>query len=377
MKTLFSFLSLLLISQVMMAQATWFGPNYTHRDSSINCNSDYTDLDSTQIGANNAGDKLIFNHVYGTTDGTHREYMIHNCGLWFDSPVWSIFDETEVAMDTLLAFNVLNPKTNGTVFTHTVDSANSTLNWSDIDNALLNGHPEAVFFITKTWDNGVYDTAHVGIWYDHYSSKWSVYDEDGVTPLQLNSTYNIFVPNASTSFFKDTASGSNYITYLDNPLLNGNPNAGIFIVHDYTDSIATQGYINDEIGVWYDGSASKWTIYTENITSLFTGSTFNVLVVANTNPAGITENKNAENKLIVSPNPANDKVTVLLDQTNSSVINSIMITGIDGRTVLKKSIKENTSKQILLDVSDLNSGLYLLNVKTNQGMLSSKLCIMR
>jgi hypothetical protein len=373
MKTTLSFLSFLFFSQIIMAQATWFGPNYTHLDTSTNCFFNYTILDTTQIGVNNPTDRLIFNHVYD--NATHSEYMIHNCGLWYDGNEWSIFDETLVDMDTLHAFNVLNPKTNGTVFTHTVDSANSTLNWSDIDNALLNGHPEAVFFISKTWDNGIYDTAHVGIWYDSYSSKWSVYNEDGGTPLQLNSTYNIFVPNASSSFFKDTATSTSYITTIDNPLVNGNPNARIFIVHDFTDSMSTQGYINDEIGVWYDDP--YWTIYTENISSLFAGATFNVLVVANTNPAGIAENKNTENKVILSPNPANDKVTILLDQTNSSVINSIIITGTDGRTVLKKSFKENTSKQVLLDVSSVNPGLYLLNVKTDQGVLSAKLCIMR
>ncbi|MCX6283929.1 MAG: hypothetical protein NTW31_06830, partial [Bacteroidetes bacterium] len=270
------FISLgLLICSFLQAQPSYFGPNYVHANSRTNCFGDYTILNTSILG-NTATDKIIFTHIWGLPDNTHEKYMLHSNGLWFTGSDWSIFDENRVSMDTNFAYNVLNCKQHGTAFIHTVTAGNSLLNWSIIDNPSLNGKPNAVFFITKTWYNGIYDTAHVGIWYDPSVSKWTVYNENNAMTLALNSTYNIFVPDAGTSFFKQVATDSYYITYIDNPLTNLNPNAKIFVVHDYTNNAGSQGYVNDEIGVWYDGS--QWTIYNENpLDSLFTGATFNVL----------------------------------------------------------------------------------------------------
>jgi hypothetical protein len=194
MKTLVTFFFAMVFSQLLMAQPTYFGQNYTHANSSANCSGDHTILNTLEIG-NDASDILIFNHVWGLPDGTHQAYMPNSNGLWYTGSEWSIFDETWAEMDTNLAFNVLNPKQNGTSFIHTVTPANLIMNWSLIDHPLLNGHPEAVFFISKSWGFNAYELAHTGIWYSQSASKWSIYNEDGATALELNSTYNIFIPS--------------------------------------------------------------------------------------------------------------------------------------------------------------------------------------
>ena len=361
---------------------TYYGPNYVHLNHASNCFYYYTILDGSIVGTN-AADNLIFTHVYGTPDFTHQAYMPHSNGLWNTGAAeWSIFNEIQLDMDTSLAFNVLNPQVNGTSFMHTVTVANSIGNWSDIDNPLLNNNPSAVFFISKTWATGVYDTHHVGIWYDSGNSKWSVYDEDGTTPLEINGSYNIFIPDDATSFYKHVATPSNtsssYITYLDNPLLNGNPDARIFVVHDYTNSPGNYGYINGELGVWYDGS--NWTIYDDDYTSygdtLFNGATFNVLIIRD-NPVGIANISSDAGKIKVTPNPAKDKVTVLLNSSYLKSLKEIRLSSMDGQTVLYKDYNGDAGEQIVFDLSAVSQGLYILTAVTGEGILSTKVNVVR
>ena len=356
----------------LQAQPTYYGPNYIHANSGINCYGDYTILNTSIIG-NTITDKIIFTHVWGLPDNSHEAYMHNSNGLWYAGSDWSIYDETQVDIDTNFAYNVLNCKQNGTAFTHTVTTGNSILNWSLIDNTVLNGNPNAVFFITKTWDNYVYDTAHVGVWYDQAMSKWSVYNENPSGILELNSTYNIFVPGSGTSFFKHVAADSYYVTNIDNPLTNGNPNAKIFVVHDFTTSGPSQGYIDDEIGVWYNGA--QWTIYTESITPLWAEATFNVLVIADW-PVGIRDNGNVIANLNLSPNPASEKVQVSMG-SEPQELKSVTVTTLDGRRMVWKEFSSGSKSPYQLDITSLASGLYIVSVTTDNGLHTARLSVVR
>jgi hypothetical protein len=380
MKHLLILFVLAAFGQGLLGQ-TYYGPNYVHLNHASNCFADYTILDGSIVGTNPA-DNLIFTHVWGVPDSSHRAYMPHSNGLWYTGAEWNIFNEIQLDMDTSLAFNVLNPQANGTSFMHTVTVANSIGNWSDIDDPLLNNNPSAVFFISKTWANGIYDTHHIGIWYDTGNSKWSVYNELSSVPLEINGTYNIFVPAAATSFYKHVATPSNtsssYITYLDNPLLNGNPDAKIFVVHDFTNTPATEGSINGELGVWYDGS--NWTIYDDDYTgygdTLFNGATFNVLIIRD-NPVGIANITKDAGKIKVTPNPAKDKVTVLLNSSYLKALKEIRLSSMDGQTVLYKDYNGNAGEQIVFDLSAVSQGLYILTAVTGEGILSTKVNIVK
>jgi len=368
------FLTILVVfgfGQVLMGQ-TYYGPNYVHENSSSNCTGDYTTLNGAVVGTN-ASDNLIFTHIKGP-DFPHEVYMPVSHGLWYNGSEWTIFNETQATIDTGLAFNVLNPKTNGTSFSFTVTAANTSQYWADIDNPLLNSTPSAIFFISKTWANGVYETAHVGIWYDSFSAKWAIYNEDGATPLALNSTYNIFIPAAGTSFFKFHSTSTLYFTEIDDSLINGNPNAEIFIVHDFTDNSTYQGFINDELGVWYSGY--NWTIYNETPSHhLFFGATFNVLMIRD-NPVGLDNITNVA-KMNVTPNPAKDKVKLSMNSSYMQSLKEIRVYSTDGQTVLQKTYNGNPGGQILLDLSQVSQGLYIISAITGEGTLTSKVNIVR
>jgi hypothetical protein len=373
MKQIFTLLVWVFMSQILLGQTTFFGPSYVHTNTGSNCFGDYTILNSSIIG-NNPDEIILFTHVYGVA-GTHQAYMMKSCGLWHTGSDWSVYDETQQTMDTNYAFNVLNAANNGTGFTHTVTGVSLTENYSKIDNVALNGHPEKIFFITKTWGNGIYDTAHVGIWYDAFDGKWSIYNE-GVFPqtLQLNSTYNIFIPNDGPSCFKHVASGTSYITTIDDPRLNGNEYARIFVVHDYTNEAGTTGYVNDELGVWYDGA--NWTIYTENYTELFVGATFNVMIAGEAIP-GIQQGNKETAKLKVVPNPVKGEMGVLLNSNYCKGKTEFTLVSLDGRTMFKRSADIYPGMKLMFDVEELNPGLYFLYARTTQGVISTKVNIVR
>ncbi len=74
------------------------------------------------------------------------------------------------------------------------------------------------------------------------------------------------------------------------------------------------------------------------------------------------------NKFTTYPNPANDLVTI----TNSANIlfSEIAITDMNGRTV--KNIKVSDLSETQINVSDLTSGVYFMNITTDEGVAVKK-----
>jgi hypothetical protein len=62
---------------------------------------------------------------------------------------------------------------------------------------------------------------------------------------------------------------SNYGVYIDNPALNGDPNARLIATHHY---VSTS---NPVIGVWYNSVVGKWVIFNENVAAMSPGEVFN------------------------------------------------------------------------------------------------------
>ena len=71
--------------------------------------------------------------------------------------------------------------------------------------------------------------------------------------------------------------GSSHITYIDNPYRNGQPNAILFVTHNWSQDSAAARYETVPVGVWYDGA--HWTIFHEDMSAMPVGRAFNVLVI--------------------------------------------------------------------------------------------------
>ena len=74
------------------------------------------------------------------------------------------------------------------------------------------------------------------------------------------------------------------------------------------------------------------------------------------------------NNFSIYPNPANNVLN--LSVKNGLSINEITMVDINGRTV--KTINNSFDSEMEINVSDLTSGVYMLNVKTEDGVATSK-----
>lgn len=78
---------------------------------------------------------------------------------------------------------------------------------------------------------------------------------------------------------------------------------------------------------------------------------------------GLSENKAAVH-VQVYPNPSNGKMTV---KNTVLGIERVELIDLSGKTVYAKTI-ENDSKEVVLDISSLNKGLYLMKIQTPNGL---------
>lgn len=75
-----------------------------------------------------------------------------------------------------------------------------------------------------------------------------------------------------------------------------------------------------------------------------------------------------ENSFTAYPNPVNDVVTIT--NKDNATFNAISITDINGRTV--KSVKADNVSELQVNVSELNSGIYFLNISSENGKAVKK-----
>jgi hypothetical protein len=194
-----------------------------------------------------------------------------NIGVYYNGSKWSILYQSDMAISVNAAFNVLVLVPTSAVFVHKATVANSTSDWTTIDNALTNGHPNAVAFVTPNYNpGGVGGTTNphpINVWYT--GSQWAISNQDGVTPIPVNAAFNVLVPNPDTSVFVHRATTTNITlgseTWINHPLTNGNSNAIIFVIPNYNPG-GVGGIVDPyPISVWY--YSGKWGIinYTGNI----------------------------------------------------------------------------------------------------------------
>jgi hypothetical protein len=100
-----------------------------------------------------------------------------------------------------------------------------------------------------------------------------------------------------------------------------------------------------------------------------TGVFDNLLIKASATDSLLSsENNFAATNFSIYPNPASDVVNV---NAGNLLINSIQITDLNGRVV--KNINTESISNVQIDIQDLNSGMYLMSVFTNEGVGTSKI----
>ena len=84
---------------------------------------------------------------------------------------------------------------------------------------------------------------------------------------------------------------------------------------------------------------------------------------------GINEVNNFIQKISVFPNPATNKISFSLNETNNKTLN-IIITNILGETVFNNTL--NYQKEIEIPVTDLKSGIYFIKIQSGNNTYAGK-----
>lgn len=123
----------------------------------------------------------------------------------------------------------------------------------------------------------VVDTHPLGAWYDPASSDWTIFNEDQA-PMPVGALFNVYMAGNWNTDYTVTASSAVSSLWINDPTINGQPGAGVFIMPLLTDS---QVYDPHPLYVFYS-SLGHWTIAHEDGTALPAGASYIVQV----NPLG-------------------------------------------------------------------------------------------
>ncbi|VXB62955.1 putative hemagluttinin family protein [Flavobacterium sp. 9AF] len=203
----------------------------------------------------------------------------------------------------------------------------------------------------------------------------SVYSLSGVTTAAAN---NWVISRGVNLTAGSTVTVSFYVrNYVDN---GSTGSASYNLAVGNAQTVASQ---TTPIGTQASFTDTAWTLKTYTFTPSFTGAHY--FGVQNTSPANtvgrqalfmdnfsVSEVLSVDtflaSKFKIYPNPINDIVSINSDSVS---FDNISILDINGRTV--KQVNVNAVNQFSLNISELNSGIYFLKVKTKEGIFNQKI----
>jgi len=209
-----------------------------------------------------------------------NNYDPHPIGVWYNprNGEWSVFNEDRqpIPIGTTFRIHYLNPlnDTYSAILQLTTTTSNSTGQYTIIDNPLINNDPHASITMTQDY-TGAYNPHEISIWYNASNGRWEIFNED-LSAIPLGTSFNLYLEwQYDYLQTTTTANNSGYITYIDNPVLNGDPSHFVLVTPVY-DSGGSCGCIlnNHTIGVWYDPIAARWAIYNVDLAPMPVGTQF-------------------------------------------------------------------------------------------------------
>jgi PKD repeat protein len=125
---------------------------------------------------------------------------------------------------------------------------------------------------------------------------------------------------------------------------------------------------NVQYEMWSDNTWNSFsTVYTANIDMA-------IFPVVCSTTVGNNEEISLDKSISIYPNPSSNQFTIDFSgnqQTNVEVNVYNMVGS------LIKSISKELADKMIIDISDQNSGVYIINIKTDQGMIIRKLSLMK
>ena len=176
-------------------------------------------------------------------------------------------------------------------FVHHATDENSRGDYTYINDPSINGDANAIVLVAPSADrenagDATYDH-NIGVWYEGVNEKkWAIFNQNRAA-IPGGAVFEVVVPPASQSFVHQAVPGNTISnsTYLDNPLTNGESNAGLSVTQNWNPGGGRGVYNDHPIGVVYDQDVQEWVIYNQDDTLMPNGAAFNVALSGNGEPA--------------------------------------------------------------------------------------------
>jgi serine/threonine protein kinase len=248
-------------------------PQYVHVADPSTINNNVTVLTNPTV--NNNGAALLF---VTSNFGPQQVINPNEVGVGRNGPAWIILTENQSPMPPNAAFNVDAQNPGQTIFAHQANQGNTAGHITEISSPATDNQPNAILIVTQNFSAGNTLNPHpIGVAYDAGKNKWTIFNEDQAA-IPANATFNIQVLNAGPNAFAVQANGPNVSgnkVYLDNPALNGHPEALILATQVGVGNV-TNPHV---IGVMYDAGVNKWAIYNQDNAPMPAGATFFVKII--------------------------------------------------------------------------------------------------
>jgi hypothetical protein len=132
---------------------------------------------------------------------------------------------------------------------HTSTVANTTANYTMLDNPELNGHAEAIAFVTHNWNpggvGGTYHDHRIGL--EYFGTHWYVRNED-LADMAAGVAFNIVIANPFTSinaWVEHVGAAPAAELKLEHPILDDNPCASVQVTR--ADGTYSVGTVSDDV----------------------------------------------------------------------------------------------------------------------------------
>lgn len=175
------------------------------------------------------------------------------------------------------SFNVLVASADETTITHLSTPDNISGHITTIDDPRIDNNPNALLTVTQNWTPlGIYNEHPFGVYY--FGGKWRLFNQDSAA-MPEGAAFNILIPPTDSAAFTHVATATNsdlQVTYIDHPLLNGNPDAIVLATQNWNPGGAGEIYNDHHVGVWYSTSQQKWSIFNQDLADMPEGAAFNI-----------------------------------------------------------------------------------------------------
>lgn len=171
------------------------------------------------------------------------------------------------------------------------DASNVDANSTYVDDLLTNGNPDAMLLVKQARGpgNAAFYAHEIGVWYDRYrdGGRWAIFNQDRA-PMQEESTFDVALLEEPNGFVHraTTANTEESRTYLDEPAINGKPDAVVSVTQNWNPGGGAGVYNDHPVGVSYDAERGRWTIFNEDGAPMPAGAAFNVAVAEGLPPPG-------------------------------------------------------------------------------------------